>query len=756
MQTEDKTGFSNWIMQGRSFIQSVLHRVVQKKTNNRKGARIMARKKPNIIGVRGLKATDYKITALTAYDYWQAKMADMAEIDVVVVNDIAYACLECGQFPNGRQTTIEEIIHATKNVKRGSGECFVVVSMPFGTYTTPEDGLKNAIAIYKATDCDALHVEGGRPDVIAEITKNGIPVLGHIGVTKVNIAATGATKLTGNTPEKADELLMEARALEAAGCFALVLECMPTQTAKRITESIGICTVGIGAGIECNGQFLVTDDMLGMLPDFNPKFVKRYANTRDYIVNAFKSFARDVREGVYPSAEYSYGHPSGSRQSGMGLPMVPNGPAAPMAREYSYSSYSAPSSGSQDRFSLPVVPNQSSVSCGNVSNTTVLGRPTWAEINIDSIINNVREFRRAVGPDVSIMIAHKAHGYGHGHLPIARALDHEDIWGFVTGNINEAIEMRQAGIRKPIQLFAHNFPDTAHLLKEYDLRPSFVNVGDAKAFSEALGRHVPMKVWVKVDTGLGRLGLFPDQVLNELRYIRDHTAFEIDGLYSHIGPVDAPGFDKQEYNRRQVQLYENIVAAVKADGFKIPHYQFASSFATQAFKSMHFNTVCIGHSVYSITKPSSDPEFKLNLKNALEGLRSRLITVKAFKKGTRTLNMLHEKDEVIGVVPFGVGDGYNTKNNGGVALVNGQRCKILGVCLEHTVLDLTGVSNPRIGDVVTFIGKDGDYEVTLQDCMARTGMSVLEYVCSLNFTSFPHFYLKDGRVTASGIYRDCL
>lgn len=718
----------------------------------------MSRKKPTVFGVRSLKNTGYKITALTAYDYWQAKMADMAGIDAVVVNDIAYSCLECGR-PNGRQTTVEEIINAAKNVKRGSGECFVIVSMPFGTYITPEIGLMNAIEIYKATDCDALHVEGGRPEVIAEITKNGIPVLGHIGVTKVNIAAKGVTKLTGNSFEAADELLAEAKALEAAGCFGIVLECMPTQVAKRITDSVDIVTVGIGAGIACDGQFLVTDDMLGMLPDFNPKFVKRYANVLDYIVGAFKKFAGEVRDGVYPSKEYSYemknidttmfSESISMKSNELSLPIVPNDDAYGYAGADSYSNPSGRSMLSSN-IVLPVVGDDCVFDCKK------LPRPTWADVNIDAIINNIREFKSAVGPGVSVMVAHKAHGYGHGLIPIAKALDKEDIWGFVTGNIMEAIEMRKAGIKKPIQLFANIFPENAELLVKYDLRPSFVNLGDAKAFAEALGRNVPLKVWVKCDTGLGRLGLFPEDVLKELRYIRDNTSFEIDGLYSHIGPVDAPGFDKHTYNMKQIQLFERVVELVKEDGFKIPHYQIGATFASQAYKGSHFNTVCIGHGVYTNSKPQRECEFKLNLKNCLEGLRSRLVTVKLFKKGTRTLNVLHEKDTLIGVVPFGVGDGFSTKNNGGTVLVNGKECKIFGVCLEHTVIDLTNAGNPKVGDVVTFIGKDGGHEITLEECMARTGMSVLEFVCSLSFASFPYFYWQNGKVVASGIYKDSL
>ena len=156
-----------------------------------------------------------------------------------------------------------------------------------------------------------------------------------------------------------------------------------------------------------------------------------------------------------------------------------------------------------------------------------LPRPTWAEIDIDAILNNINEYKKALGNKVEIIVAAKGNGYGHGMLPIVKAINELDIYGFATGNMYEAIEMRKHGIDKPIQLFAHNFPETADLLVKYDLMPSFVKPGDAKSFADALGKDVALKVWVKCDTGLGRLGLLPEEVLPELEYIRNETSFKI-------------------------------------------------------------------------------------------------------------------------------------------------------------------------------------------------------------------------------------
>lgn len=210
-----------------------------------------------------------------------------------------------------------------------------------------------------------------------------------------------------------------------------------------------------------------------------------------------------------------------------------------------------------------------------------LPRPTWAEIDIDAILNNINEYKKALGNKVEIIVAAKGNGYGHGMLPIVKAINELDIYGFATGNMYEAIEMRKHGIDKPIQLFAHNFPETADLLVKYDLMPSFVKPGDAKSFADALGKDVALKVWVKCDTGLGRLGLLPEEVLPELEYIRNETSFKIEGLYSHIGPTDSDKNPKKdEYNEGQISCFNKIIADIEAAGFEIPRYQLASTYAT--------------------------------------------------------------------------------------------------------------------------------------------------------------------------------
>lgn len=381
-----------------------------------------------------------------------------------------------------------------------------------------------------------------------------------------------------------------------------------------------------------------------------------------------------------------------------------------------------------------------------------LPRPTWAEIDIDVILNNINEYKKILGDKAKIIVAAKGNGYGHGMLPIVNAINKLDIYGFATGNIHEAIEMRKHGIDKPIQLFAHNFPETAELLVKYDLMPSFVKPGDAKAFANALGKDASIKVWVKCDTGLGRLGLLPEEVLPELEYIRNETSFKIEGLYSHIGPTDSSGNpEKDEYNEYQISCFNKIIDSVEAAGFDIPRYQLTSTYATQRYEKAWYNTVCIGTGIFANAKPQK-ASYDLELKDCLKGIYSRLISKKTLKAGSRCLNMLIENDTVIGVIPFGSCDGFSTRNAGGEILLNGVRCKILAVCLEHTVLDITDAPDAGIGDVVTLLGQNGEDQITVSEYCERLGITAIEFWCSLSFHSFSHVYVRKDQPQIEVIY----
>ena len=206
--------------------------------------------------------------------------------------------------------TVDDMIHHGRAVARGAKEALVVIDMPFMSYqTSVYDAVYNAGRLMKEGRAQAVKLEGGKEVVpqIKAITQAGIPVMGHLGLTPQSINAFGGFKVQGKSQEAAQRLIEDALALQEAGAFSIVLECVPDKLAKLITEKLSIPTIGIGAGAYCDGQVLVYADMLGMFNDFTPKFVKRFADTGAVMKEAFQKYNQEVKNGVYPGAEHTYG-----------------------------------------------------------------------------------------------------------------------------------------------------------------------------------------------------------------------------------------------------------------------------------------------------------------------------------------------------------------------------------------------------------------------------------------------------------------
>ncbi|SKA07330.1 3-methyl-2-oxobutanoate hydroxymethyltransferase [Selenihalanaerobacter shriftii] len=254
------------------------------------------------------KVAKEKITMLTAYDYPTAKMIDEAGIDVILVGD-SLGMVVLG-YDDTLAVTIGDMIHHTKAVTRGATDTLVVTDMPFMSYKTGKINLtvQNAGRIMKESGAQAVKMEGGS-EIVAEVEATinaGIPVMGHLGLTPQSVNQFGGFKVQGKTEKAAQELLEDARELEEAGVFALVLECIPARLASLVTEELTIPTIGIGAGKGCDGQVLVTQDMLGIFGDFTPKFVRKYAKLNQRIISAFKDYQNDVEEGSFPRKEESF------------------------------------------------------------------------------------------------------------------------------------------------------------------------------------------------------------------------------------------------------------------------------------------------------------------------------------------------------------------------------------------------------------------------------------------------------------------
>ena len=254
-----------------------------------------------------MKRTGEKIAMLTAYDYSLARLVDGAGIDVILVGDSASNVMA------GNDTTVpitlDHMIYHAQCVVNAVDRALVVVDMPFGSYQGDSKlALKSAIRIMKESGGHAVKIEGGMEvvDSIKRILTAGIPVMGHLGLTPQSIYKFGTYSVRAKGEEEAERLLEDAKALQDAGCFSVVFEKIPADLAKRVSESLDIPTIGIGAGADCDGQVLVLHDMLGITKDFSPRFLRRYADVGESVDGAVRDYIKDVRNGDFPSVEESY------------------------------------------------------------------------------------------------------------------------------------------------------------------------------------------------------------------------------------------------------------------------------------------------------------------------------------------------------------------------------------------------------------------------------------------------------------------
>ncbi|MDB6352430.1 3-methyl-2-oxobutanoate hydroxymethyltransferase [Trichococcus sp. K1Tr] len=263
--------------------------------------------KKSVLTFRNAKQKNERLTMLTAYDYSTAKLIDASGIDSVLVGD-SLGMVMLG-YEDTLSVTMEDMIHHTKAVARGVKDALVVSDLPFMSYqTSVYDAVSNAGRLIKEGRAQAVKLEGGLevcPQIKA-IVEASIPVMAHLGLTPQSVNAFGGFKVQGKDEEAARSLIEQAKAVEAAGAFAVVLECIPAKLAELITKSISIPTIGIGAGNGCDGQVLVYQDMLGLYSDFTPKFVKRYAEIGPQMQTAIEDYINEVKNGAFPAAEHTF------------------------------------------------------------------------------------------------------------------------------------------------------------------------------------------------------------------------------------------------------------------------------------------------------------------------------------------------------------------------------------------------------------------------------------------------------------------
>lgn len=272
-------------------------------------------KRKTVAGIIQMKQAGEKITVLTAYDAAMASMLNDAGVDVLLVGD-SLGMVVLG-YDSTVPVTMDEMIHHASAVRRGSSAAFVVGDMPFGSYQSgTRDAILNGSRFLKEAGCDAVKIEGGLEvcDTLTAMVRAGISVIGHIGLTPQTATQLGGYKVQGRDIESAKQMIEEARALEKAGAFALVLECIPDELGKIISEEIVIPTIGIGAGVHCDGQVLVTHDLLGMFDKFIPSFVKSYCSLAPVIKEAVQEYNSEVRSSLYPDKEHSFSGVSNLRE----------------------------------------------------------------------------------------------------------------------------------------------------------------------------------------------------------------------------------------------------------------------------------------------------------------------------------------------------------------------------------------------------------------------------------------------------------
>jgi 3-methyl-2-oxobutanoate hydroxymethyltransferase len=267
----------------------------------------MTEKKITTAVIRERKIKGAKITMLTAYDYATAMVLDNAGVDIILVGD-SLGMVVLG-YDSTLPVTMEEMLHHTKAASRGTRRAMLIADMPFLSYQVSDtEAMLNAGRFLKEAGAQGVKLEGGREmaGLIRKMTAVGIPVMAHLGLTPQSVLQFGGHKIQGKEEAAANRIMEDARMIEEAGAFSVVLECVPASLAGKITKALSIPTIGIGAGVECDGQVLVINDMLGMFERFTPKFVKKYCNLNAQMKDAVRQYIDEVKSGKFPDEEHSY------------------------------------------------------------------------------------------------------------------------------------------------------------------------------------------------------------------------------------------------------------------------------------------------------------------------------------------------------------------------------------------------------------------------------------------------------------------
>jgi alanine racemase len=379
---------------------------------------------------------------------------------------------------------------------------------------------------------------------------------------------------------------------------------------------------------------------------------------------------------------------------------------------------------------------------------------TWAEIDLDAVARNVSSFKRHVGENVEVMAVVKANAYGHGAVPVGKAALEAGATRLAVHRAAEGGELRQARIEAPILVMGYTPPDDARAVVRWRLTPSVITLEAARALSqEAAAVGVTLPVHIKVDTGMGRWGLLPDEVVEFVRALQNLPSLRLEGIFTHFATADCTN---ASHVVSQLEVFNRVLADVRHAGFDVPVVHAANSAATMRLPAAHFKAVRIGIAMYGM-EPSSEWQSVFPLQPVLT-LKSTVNRVRRLPAGSgisygRTF--VTQRSTLAALVPVGYGDGYHRSlSNRGCVLIRGQRAPILGrVCMDQCVVDVTHIPGVQQDDEVVLIGRQGQEVISAEEVARLAGTINYEVTTSL-LPRVSRLYLREGRVVSAASLAD--
>ncbi len=375
---------------------------------------------------------------------------------------------------------------------------------------------------------------------------------------------------------------------------------------------------------------------------------------------------------------------------------------------------------------------------------------TWAEIDLDAIAENVRNLKAHVGQGTMLMAVVKANAYGHGAEPVARAALKAGADRLAVNRAEEGVALRKAGVTAPILLLGPSLPSQASAIVEHRLTPTVIS----KDLAEALNRAGEATIHVKVDTGMGRFGIMPDEALEFFQFLRSLPNLFVEGIYTHFAVADLA--DKT-YTRQQFRKFQDVLSVLDAHGLRPPVRHVCNSAATMDLPEMHLEMVRIGIAMYGL-RPSDEVEPSVPIRPALS-LKSHVARVRTLPPGSGIsygLTYVTRRETKVALVPVGYGDGYHRiVSNRGAVLIRGRRAPILGrVCMDQFVVDVSGIPDVQEGDEIVLIGRQGEEEITADE-VARWAETINYEVVTGLLPRAARRYLRGGKVVAGKDIVDC-